>query len=120
MLLIAAVVKRGWFALGGANKLDELSRKYQKSEDTWMPGYPHMSPVTKSFFTFWVFFDLRFGIDKETIGTCILYLNDILQIDEGTIELIKNLQSSKMGIYTSIEILILLCRHLRNIMQYFF
>lgn len=80
-------------------ELDELSSKVEKAQDTYMPDYPPMSPVTQSFFTFWAFFDLRFGIDKETIGTCIIDLNDILQIDEGTIELIKNLQSSKIGIY---------------------
>jgi len=34
------------------DELDELSKKYQKSEDTYMPGYPHMSPVTQSLFTF--------------------------------------------------------------------
>jgi len=71
------------------DELDELSIKVEKAQDTYIPGYPPMSPVTQSFFTFWAFFDLRFGIDKETIGTCMLDLNDILQIDEGTIELIK-------------------------------
>jgi len=81
------------------DELAELSIKVEKAQDTYMPGYPPMSPVTQSFFTFWAFFDLRSGIDKETIGTCILDLNDILQIDEDTIELINNLQSSRMGIY---------------------
>lgn len=81
------------------NELDEFSRKYEKAEDTYIPDYPPMSPNTKSLFSFWAFFDLRFGPDKETIGTCILDLNDILQIDQGTIELIKNLQESRLGIY---------------------
>ena len=32
-------------------ELDEFSRKYQKSEDTYIPGYPPMSPNTKSLFS---------------------------------------------------------------------
>lgn len=81
------------------DELDAFSRKVEKAEDIYMPGYPPMSPVTQSLFTFWAFFDLRVGIDKETIGTIILNLNDILQIDVDTIELIKNLQESRLGVY---------------------
>ena len=85
--------------LSGLDEMDEFSKIVVKSQDTYMPGYPPMSPVTNSFFSFWTFFDLRFGADKETIGTCLTEIGEILQIEEGTIELIKNLQSSRMGIY---------------------
>ncbi|MBN2736421.1 MAG: hypothetical protein JXR70_05525 [Spirochaetales bacterium] len=81
------------------DELDEYSKKVEKAEDIYYPGYPPMSPVTQSLFTFWAFFDLRVGIDEETIGTIIQDLNDILKIDAGTIELIKNLQESRLGIY---------------------
>ena len=80
-------------------EMDELAKIVEKSENTYMPGYPPMSPVTRSFFTFWAFFDVRFGADKETIGTCLTEIGEILQLDAGTIELIENLQSSRMGIY---------------------
>ncbi len=85
--------------LSGLEEMEEFVKIFEKSEDTYMPGYPPMSPITKSFFTFWAFFDVRFGVDKETIGTCLTEIGEILQIEEGTIELIKNLQSSRMGIY---------------------
>ena len=82
-----------------SGELEESAAAIEKSEDTYMPGYPPMSPVTTSIFTFWAFFDLRFGVDNETIGTCILDLGSILRLDEGSIELIKNLQSSRLGVY---------------------
>ncbi len=85
--------------LSGLEEMDEFAKIVTKSEDTYMPGYPPMSPVTNSVFTFWTLFDLRFGVDKETIGTCLTEIGEILQIEEGTIELIQNLQSSRMGIY---------------------
>lgn len=80
-------------------ELEELSRKVEKAQDTYVPGYPPLSPVTQSLFTFWAFFDLRVGIDRETIGTIILDLNETLQIGAGTMELIRNLQESRLGIY---------------------
>ena len=49
--------------------MKKYARIVGKSQDTYMPGYPPMSPITTSFFTFWAFFDVRFGADKETIGT---------------------------------------------------
>ena len=79
--------------------MKKYARIVGRSQDTYMPGYPPMSPITTSFFTYWAFFDVRFGADKETIGTCLTEIGEILQIKEGTIELIKNLQSSRMGIY---------------------
>ncbi len=81
------------------NEFNELSAKYKKAEEMYLPGYPPTSPVTKSFFTCWAFFDLQFGINKETIGSCVIDLKDILQIDSETLELIENLTLSRPGIY---------------------
>ena len=86
-------------ALTTFSELDEYSKKYGKAETDYMPDYPPMSPVTKSFFTFWAYFDLRFGPDKETIGTCFLDLSEILQIEKGMVELIRKLNATRMGIY---------------------
>ena len=82
-----------------SGELEEAAAAIEKSEDDYMPDYPPMSPVTTSIFSFWSFFDLRFGVDDETIGTCIIDLSKILKLDEGSIELIQNLQSSRLGVY---------------------
>src|SRR5213079_2244159 len=55
--------------------LTEFKPYYQvvaKAEDEYMPDAPPMSPLTRSYFTTWAFFDLRFGPDRETIGSCLL------------------------------------------------
>ena len=80
-------------------ELDEFSGRVEKAEDTFMPSYPPMSPITNSIFSFWAFFDLRFGIDGETIGNCILDLGETLRLNDGVIELTRNLQSSRLGVY---------------------
>ena len=46
------------------------------AEENYMPSGPPMSPLTGSYFTTWAFFDLRFGPDHETIGTCLLDVGD--------------------------------------------
>jgi len=69
------------------------------AEDEYMPDGPPMSPLTRSFFTTWAFFDLRFGGDHETIGTCLLDLSDQLGIDPSMVEAIRQFQCSRMGIY---------------------
>ena len=69
------------------------------AQDEYMPGGPPISPLTNSYFTTWAFFDVRFGPNQETIGTCLLDLADILEIDPFTVETLQRLQDSRMGIY---------------------
>ena len=64
--------------------LDEFEPYYEivvKLEDEYMPSGPPMSPLTRSYFTTWAFFDVRFGPDRETIGTCLLAVADLLEMD---------------------------------------
>ena len=54
--------------------LPELKSYYKTvgdAEEEYMPAGPPMSPLTRSYFTTWAFFDFRFGGDHETIGTCL-------------------------------------------------
>jgi hypothetical protein len=82
--------------------LDEFEPYYEvagAAQEEYMPGGPPMSPLTTSYFTTWAFFDCRFGPDDETIGTCLLDVSDALGLDDGTIEIIRRFQESRMGIY---------------------
>ena len=57
--------------------LPELKSYYKTvgdAEEEYMPDGPPMSPLTRSYFTTWAFFDFRFGGDHETIGTCLIDL----------------------------------------------
>ena len=69
------------------------------AQDEYMPSSPPMSPLTMSYFTTWAFFDVRFGPDGETIGTCLLDVADLLDMDPFMAETIRQFQDSRMGIY---------------------
>jgi hypothetical protein len=69
------------------------------AQDEYMPSGPPMSPLTMSYFTTWAFFDVRFGPDGETIGTCLLDLADLLEMDPFIVETIRRFQDSRMGVY---------------------
>jgi hypothetical protein len=82
--------------------LPEFSDYYkivEKAEDEYMPAGPPMSPLTRSYFTTWAFFDVRFGPDKETMGTCLIDLADLLDMDPRIVEATREFQQSRMGIY---------------------
>ena len=82
--------------------LPELSAYYkivEKAEDEYLPAGPPMSPLTRSYFTTWAFFDVRFRPDKETMGTCLLDLADLLDMDPRIVEATREFQQSRMGIY---------------------
>jgi hypothetical protein len=70
-----------------------------KAEDEYMPGGPPMSPLTGSYFTTWAFFDLRFGPDGETIGTCLLDVADPLGLGEEVNEAVRLMSETRMGIF---------------------
>jgi len=69
------------------------------AEDEYMPSGPPMSPLTGSYFTTWVFFDLRFGQDLETIGTVLLDVSEQLRLSSQMFTVIRQFQQTRMGIY---------------------
>ncbi len=70
------------------------------AEDEYLTGGPPMSPLTSSYFTTWAFFDLQFGGDNETIGTCILDASNELKLSSDMVEVIRLFQNSRMGIFS--------------------
>src|SRR4051794_33583792 len=82
--------------------LPEFQPYYQlaaKAEDDYLPHGPPMSPLTRSYFTSWAFFDLRFGPDQETIGTCLLDVGQALGFEPGVVDVIQTSSGSRMGVY---------------------
>jgi hypothetical protein len=69
------------------------------AEDEYLPGGPPMSPLTRSYFTTWAFFDLRFGPDDETIGSCLLDVGEPLGLGPDVTEAIRLMAGTRMGIY---------------------
>lgn len=80
----------------------EFSDFYDKVtaiEDEFMPSGPPMSPLTKSYFTFWCFCDLSFGDESETICSIFYDLAEENEFDEMLLKAVKTLNSSYMGLY---------------------
>jgi hypothetical protein len=73
------------------------------AEDEYMPDGPPFSPLTRSYFTTWAFFDVRFGPDVETIGSCLLDAGANLGFEPKVLEAIRCYSESRMGIYERLE-----------------
>jgi len=87
--------------------LDEFEPYYEivsKAEDEYMPSAPPMSPLTRSYFTTWAFFDLGFGPYRETLGKCLLDAGTILGFDPKVVDAIKACSDSRMGFYEQVGI----------------
>jgi hypothetical protein len=80
-------------------EMEEYYRIMDKAERVYMPDGPPISPLTRSYFTHWAFFDATFGNDKETIGTCFIDSGDLLGVDPHFLSLTDLAQKSRMGIY---------------------
>jgi hypothetical protein len=82
--------------------LPELSRfadAIEQAEDEYMPSGPPWSPLTKSYFAAWAFFDLCFGLKKETLTTCLIEVGREMDLPANLLAIWSTLQSSRLGIY---------------------
>ncbi len=79
--------------------LKPFVRIVSDAEAAYMPDGPPFSPLTRSYFTCWAFFDVLFGKDQETMGGCIAELGQDLDIDPHLLAVIQSMQESHMGIY---------------------
>jgi hypothetical protein len=70
-----------------------------KAEEFYMPSGPPMSPLTKSYFTCWAFFDACLGPGNETIGTTAWEVGAAFGMHPELLRLIRLMQSSRMGLY---------------------
>ncbi len=89
----------------GISVLKEMQAYYDiaaSAEEEYIPGGPPISPLTASYFTSWAFFDLRFGPDQETVGTCLLDVIRHLNIGLAMAAKLEIMQESRMGIYEHI------------------
>ena len=82
------------------HKINDFMAKWQ---EIYQPAFPPMSPITGSFFNCWTLLDAAFGPDKETVGTCFLAIADRLGLDAMQIQVAKNLNQSRMGLYEVIQ-----------------
>ncbi len=70
-----------------------------RAEEEYAPSWPPTSPITRSHFTAWAFFDAAVGIDRETIGTLVLDLAPTLALKPELTALVEHLQRSRLGLH---------------------
>ena len=80
-------------------ELSKLVNSIADAQDVYMPSFPPMSPLTKSYFTCWGFFDLTTGLKRETFGTITIDVCRALGVDNSLITVFEHLQASRMGLY---------------------
>ena len=86
-------------AVSQFSEFDPYCKIVGTAEEEYMPDAPPLSPLTRSYFTTWAFFDVRFGPDGETIGSCLLDVADLLEMDRFMAETTRRFQNTRMGIY---------------------
>ena len=86
-------------ALSELEEMDRFVDIITRAEEEYRPSAPPMSPLTKSFYTNWAFFDACVGLGRETIGTVILALGPTIGMDGEMLRLLGLLQQSRMGLY---------------------
>jgi len=79
--------------------LDRFFKTINAAHEEYQPGGPPMSPLTDSYFTCWLMFDVAVGLQKETLATIIIDLAKQLGLHQQMVEIFQLMQNSRMGIY---------------------
>ncbi len=84
--------------------LEEFCQLGELATQEYMPSGPPWSPLTTSYFSCWLYFDVTFGSDRETIATCLIDVFETLmpfplKKIEFMLDVIDTMQASRMGIY---------------------
>jgi hypothetical protein len=78
------------------------ARTVEKAEDEYLPSGPPMSPLTGSYFWMWALYDLRIGKSTDTMVYCQIAANDVIQANVHQVDVLKKMETSRMGIYEQV------------------
>ena len=79
--------------------LNRFFNTIEAADDTYMPDFPPMSPLTTSYFNCWLMFDISVGLNKETLTTIVIDLANQLGLHKDVTDVMQIMQDSRMGIY---------------------
>lgn len=85
--------------LSSLEEFEPLAQLIHDAEDAYTPEGPPVSPLTRSYFGMWAYFDAAVGPQRETLGTCILGVGSLVGISPRFLELLQLMQDSRMGLY---------------------
>ena len=69
------------------------------AEETYMPGWPPVSPVSVSFFASWALLDLPVSTTGETICSCAIETGRAFGMPADFLSILETMGGSAMGIY---------------------
>jgi len=79
--------------------LAKLCNAYVTAEEKYMPGWPPISPISRSYFTSWGSFDLTVNTNKETFTTITIEVCKAMGADKKLLDLFERMQKSRLGLY---------------------
>lgn len=80
-------------------EVDRFAEAFMNAEEEYMPQGPPMSPLTASYFHNWAFYDLAFGLQRESIATCLIAVGKAVRADPGLLAVWSALERSRLGLY---------------------
>lgn len=80
-------------------EMKSFVKQIGSAEDDYMPSWPPMSPVSRSFFACWSTYDLPVGARRESVGTVTITVARECGTDPELLGLMQRLQESRMGVY---------------------
>jgi len=86
-------------SLSNLDVTEKLLQRRAKTEDIYMPSYPPMSPVTDSYFSTWLCFDMCVGVKQETYGSLLIDCLKAFGSDPSLMNTLERFQQSRMGFY---------------------
>lgn len=85
--------------LAELKEMEGFDRVISRVAQDYLPSGPPMSPLTKSFFTCWAYFDVCMGIAQETPGTTTLAVGAAFGMSKELLSVLGLMQASRMGLY---------------------
>lgn len=80
-------------------EMKELKCWYTRAEDEYMPSYPPMSPITRSWFCYWGYCDLELGKAKETFASIFLSVAETWRVKHEIVCAVEAIARSRIGFY---------------------
>jgi hypothetical protein len=80
-------------------EFEPLVQLITRAEDAYMPEGPPISPLTRSYFGMWAYFDAAAGSYRETLGTCLLGAGSLVGLAPEFLQLLQTMQDSRLGLY---------------------
>jgi hypothetical protein len=85
--------------VGQMKEMKIWTRAVEKAENEYTPSGPPISPLTGSYFWMWALYDRKIGKSTDTLASCLLAASDIVQMNAHQVNVLKQMETSRMGIY---------------------